>query len=304
MSLAADELCVTHGAISRSIRHLEEELAVVLFCGPRNDLRLTEAGEALAARIGPAFRQLDDAVTPFLDQDGGVIRVSCLGTFGMKWLIPRLNSFQEAEPQIEVRLSVSDSPTDFERELYDVAIRITDHDLPTEARVDELFPENVGLVASPTLLARHDIRHPEEVMGLPILRTRTRPNAWKQWAARHGLDAEADFTDFDHFYFLLEAAGAGLGACIAPWSLVMEDISNGRLVAPFGFAPDGQTYVVARRREKRRKVERFCAWLKSEASSMPAPSLDAQPMPKDGTGTEPGLTNIVRKDRLAPSESA
>ncbi len=140
MSAAAEELCVTHGAISRSIRHLEEELAVVLFSGPRNDLKLTEAGMALAAKIGPAFRQLDAAVAPVLAHDSGVIRVSCLSTFAMKWLIPRLNAFQETAPEIEVRLSVADSPIDFDRELYDVAIRITDHELPVETRVDELVP--------------------------------------------------------------------------------------------------------------------------------------------------------------------
>ncbi len=88
----------------------------------------------------------------------------------------------------------------------------------------------------------------------------------------HEIDAEAEFTDFDHFYFLLEAAIVGLGACIAPWPLVMEDISSGRLLAPFGFVADGQTYVVARRREKRRKIERFCAWLAAEALSMSTPS--------------------------------
>lgn len=98
MSLAADELCVTHGAISRSIRHLEEELAVVLFSGPRNDLKLTDEGKMLAAKIGPAFRQLDAAVVPFLDQEAGAIRVSCLSTFAMKWLIPRLQAFGGGAP--------------------------------------------------------------------------------------------------------------------------------------------------------------------------------------------------------------
>lgn len=177
MSLAADELCVTHGAISRSIRHLEEELAVVLFSGPRNDLKLTDEGKMLAAKIGPAFRQLDAAVVPFLDQEAGAIRVSCLSTFAMKWLIPRLQAFQEEAPQIEVRLSASDAALDFEREQYDVAIRVTDHRLPDDIRVSELFPEHVGLVASPSFLRKHGIERPEQLSGLPILRTRTRLNA-------------------------------------------------------------------------------------------------------------------------------
>ena len=271
MSLAAEELCVTHGAISRSIRHLEEDLSVVFFSGPRNDLRLTEEGKALAAQIAPAFRQLDAAIGPFLDQDAGTIRVSCLGTFAMRWLIPRLKAFQDIAPQIEVRLSASDSPIDFEREQYDVVIRVDDHSLPSNIRTTELFPEFVGLVASPGFLRTYQVRRPEQLTGLPILRTRTRLHAWEHWATTYEIDASAAFKDFEHFYFILEAAAAGLGACIAPWSLVMEDVAAGRLQSPFGFVPSGQSYIVARRPEKRRKIERFCDWLVHEAKAMPMP---------------------------------
>lgn len=70
---------------------------------------------------------------------------------------------------------------------------------------------------------------------------------------------------------MLEAAAAGMGACIAPWVLVMEDVAAGRLLAPFGFAPNGQSYVIARRPEKRRKIERFCDWLLRAAEATPQP---------------------------------
>lgn len=183
MSLAAEELSVSHGAISRSIRHLEGELSVSLFSGPRNRLQLTDEGRTLAAQISPAFRQLEAAVAPFFDHEAGTVLVSSLGTFAMRWLIPRLYAFQQMEPQIEVRLSTSDHPMNFEREQYDVVIRVSDHKYPDNIRVTELFPDYVGLVASGDFLARHTVRQSGNLSGLPILRTRTRLHAWDRWAA-------------------------------------------------------------------------------------------------------------------------
>jgi LysR family glycine cleavage system transcriptional activator len=170
-----------------------------------------------------------------------------------------------------VRLTASDDPIDFDREGYDVAIRVSDHPLPTDVRVTELFPEFVGLVASPSFLERHQIERPEHLKGLPILRTRTRLHAWDHWAAMYDIGTHTTFKDYDHFYFVLEAAAAGLGACIAPWSLVIEDVAAGKLGSPFGFVPSGQCYIVARRLEKRRKIERFCDWLTSEAKATSLP---------------------------------
>lgn len=72
-------------------------------------------------------------------------------------------------------------------------------------------------------------------------------------------------------YYTLEAATAGLGYCIAPWHLVMSEIHSGRLIAPFGFVESGYSYLVERRLPSNTKIDRFCAWLKDEAATMPAP---------------------------------
>lgn len=78
-------------------------------------------------------------------------------------------------------------------------------------------------------------------------------------------------TTYGHFSFLLEAAVAGLGVCIAPWPLVMDDVAAGRLVAPFGFVPSGQIYKAARRPQRSRIAEAVCAWLAQEAEVTPRP---------------------------------
>nr|WP_281438212.1 LysR family transcriptional regulator [Rhizobium sp. BG4] len=81
--------------------------------------------------------------------------------------------------------------------------------------------------------------------------------------------------EYEHFYFMLEAAGAGLGVCVAPWPYVTGDIRDNRLAAPFGFIDSGHEYVALRRARRNRKSVIFCEWLRAEAedfvSTHPAP---------------------------------
>ncbi|MBV9956049.1 MAG: LysR family transcriptional regulator [Pseudolabrys sp.] len=273
MTLAANELGVTHAAISRKIRQLESLLGVKLLSGPKNRLGLTEAGRTLVGLLAPAFNQIEAAVCAVVDKEAGIVNVSCLATFMMRWLIPRLYQFNSTHELVEVRLSASDQPISFERELYDIAIRVDDHRLPEGAHVTKLFPELVGPVVSPMLLQGSDLAQPADLGELPLLCSKTRPQAWQAWAYHlktrvPGQPAKM----FEHIYFMLEAATAGLGACIAPWPLVIDDIAAGRLVAPFGFAPSGLNYVAARKGNRSRKAEEFCEWLAQEAKSTPVPS--------------------------------
>jgi LysR family glycine cleavage system transcriptional activator len=284
MTRAAEELAVTHGAVSRQVRDLEESLGVRLFAGPKNRLELTNEGRALLDGLTPAFDQIEAAVAAVRDESEGVLDVSCLGTFTMRWLIPRLFDFQERHPEIEVRLGAGDRPVDFGRERFEVAIRVTDHPLPDAAEVTPLFDEAVGPVLAPTLARR--VRAPADLADVPLLATRTRPGAWEDWRSRTGVDLPAATgRAFEHFYFMLEAATAGLGACVAPWPLVADDVAAGRLVAPFGFRPSGLAYVALRRRRRNRKAELFCAWLADAARASPRPpTLPTSPI--DGARPE------------------
>lgn len=261
MTEAAHELHVTHSAISRQVQHLEAVLGVPLFEGPKNALKLTEAGRTLLASLTSAFDQIDVAVRLVADADDGALDVSCVGTFIMRWLIPRLHRFQAAHPRIEVRLTASARPVDFSRDGFDVAIRVGDRPWPEGIECTQLFGEQVGAVVAPGLM--------DETMGLtglPVLHTRTRADAWPDWCGRTGMTVNAKSgAEYEHFYFMLEAATAGLGVCIAPWPLVADDIRAGRLVAPYGFIDSGKDYVALRRRRKHRKSSLFVDWLQSEA---------------------------------------
>lgn len=269
MTLAADELNVTHSAVSRQVQQLEDVLGVPLFEGPKNSLRLTDAGTRLLAGLSPAFDQIDMAVRLVADTDDGPLDVSSPGTFAMRWLIPRLHRFQTLHPGIEVRLTSSAKPVDFTRDSFDVAIRVEAGPWPAGTEATVLFSERSGPVLS-RALARSALRN---FAGLPWLHSRTRRLAWSDWCARTGTPmAGGTETEYEHLYFMLEAAMAGLGVCIAPWPFVFADIKAGRLTAPRGFIESGKDYVALRRARRHRKSALFCEWLQAEAREFIAAS--------------------------------
>ncbi|HEX2216934.1 MAG TPA: LysR substrate-binding domain-containing protein [Xanthobacteraceae bacterium] len=272
MTIAAESLNVTHGAVSRHVRQLEEVLGVKLFEGPKHALRLTEAGQRLLPHLTAAFDTIDAAIRDITDAAEGTLDVSCLGTFTMRWLIPRLHRFNLAHPGIEVRLSASDAPIDFSRQRYAVAIRVTDHAFPPDAIVTELFAEQVGPVLAPVLATRLRLRRPEDLNRACLLHTETRPAAWTMWTGKtRWKPPPSPAAHFEHFYFMLEAAVAGLGVGIAPWPLVSDDVRAGRLIAPFGFRPSGLSYVAVRRTRRDHGAQAFCRWLRREAEQTPVP---------------------------------
>lgn len=259
MRRAADELGVTYSAVSRQVRGLEEVLGVPLFEGPRNRLVPSAAAQALHPALTEAFDGIEAAVARVQRRDRRVLDISCLGTLAMRWLIPRMALFQAAHPGIELRLTTDDGPVDFAQRRIDVAIRVGTGPWGG-AQVTELFPDHVGPVLSPALLPAGEVT-PQSLPGLTALHTRTRPAAWADWTATQGLVAPREAVEFEHFYFMLEAATAGLGVAIAPDILIRDDLAAGRLVAPFGFVPSGMSYVALRPAGRNAAAETFVGWL-------------------------------------------
>jgi DNA-binding transcriptional LysR family regulator len=289
MTLAADELCVTHGAVSRQIRQLEEHLGVPLTEGPRTRLVLTEAGLKLAQGLTQAFDLIDAAVPRPLGDAGQDLVVSVLPTFAMKWLIPRLAGFVAAHPDIPMRIVESNGPFDFRADGVDLAIRMR---LPgaspsPDAEVTPFLKHYVGPVVSPTLAAKAgDL---EGLAHLPRLHTRTFFESWAEWETAAGmtLPPAPVNREFDHYFYMLEAAAAGLGVAISPWAFAEGDLAAGRLVAPLGMIP-GQAQVCALtpRGKATRAARRFRDWLVAQGAATPPPpgsgSGSQQPWPARG----------------------
>lgn len=271
---AAEELSVTHGAISRHVSNLEAFIGVPLFEGPRNRPSLTGEGRLFGYALTAAFDQIEDAMRLIARGNGAVLDVGCLSTFAMRWLIPRLHDFSARFPQFDVRLATDDRPL---RAPVDVQITVLPEDAPLPDHCTVLFHEHLGLTLAPSLLGEATSAAMAGTAKLPRLETRTRPHAWQEWARLSGI-AEPRRTPvtrvFDHYHLTIEAALNGLGAAIVPWHLVSEEVERGRLVAPSGFLTSRHIYAVIAKRPGDRKTASFVNWLKTAAEESLRPSPD------------------------------
>ena len=245
LTRAAEELCVTHGAVSRQVKALEERLGVPLFRREGGRTELTSEGEALASTARTAFDLLA-ATTNRIERPHhrGTLIVSISSTFMMRWLIPRLHRFRERHPGIEVHLLASFEPVDFDRERVDVAVRLTHPPEDEETTVIPFLDETFGPVCSPQVIETAPLSDAAGLRRHRIMVSDTRPDAWDEWsaAASTPLPKLRRRQRFPHVYFMLEAAVAGLGVAIASRALVEADLKARRLVAPFGFVPSGLSY--------------------------------------------------------------
>jgi DNA-binding transcriptional LysR family regulator len=266
MTSAAEELSVTPGAVSRQVRQLELSLGVDLFEGPKNKPQLTAAGKELLPQLTAALDQIEAAVGRVRDTATGTLDVSCFSTLTVKWLIPRLFDFNSTYPDIKIRLSSPVAGADPGRDRYDVMITAEQDAIGEQENTVVLFPERLGIVLSPALAARLQLTDVNSIFKHSLLHTRTRPDAWANWADAVGYRGTPPTgLEYEHYYFTLEAAIAGLGICVAPWHLVADDIRLGRLMAPFGFHPSRYVYLAKRSAQHSKKLELFCAWLARQA---------------------------------------
>ncbi|RWC00305.1 MAG: LysR family transcriptional regulator [Mesorhizobium sp.] len=237
--LAANDLALTHGAVSRRITKLSEDLGFRLFEKSGRGLRLTAAGEALNLTLVRFFAELATTIDSLRATDPGrnAVVLSCEPSVAMRWLIPRLANFQSAHPDIALHLSVGGGPVEFRRDRIDLAIRRLDFALPEAWHVQRLFAEKVGPIMSPQLA-------PAFAAGDYIaLGSRTRPDAWSHWLSAHpSVRRPAEIRYYDHHFLVVEAAAAGLGVALSPLVLATDDVDRGRLIAAAGFDPDGSHY--------------------------------------------------------------
>jgi LysR family transcriptional regulator, glycine cleavage system transcriptional activator len=272
-SATAKELHLTHGAVSRQIKAIEDYLGTALFARRNRSLELTAAGVSFASAVRQALQIIESGAAPFtVPSKRGPLVVSCLPTFMMRWLIPRLSGFGAAHPDIEVRLSASHLPVDFADGGVDVAIRVGAPPWPRGVVAEPFLINRMGPVLAPALARKHRLKQPDDLKNLPLLHVETRPQAWPQWLKLAGVknfDADAG-ARLEHVYFLLEAAASGLGVAIGPHPIVESDLKSGRLVAPFGFMPSGQSYHVLRARNapNATKAKAFVSWIMAEANAL------------------------------------
>ncbi len=237
ISRAADSLHVTHGAVSRQIRQLEAQLGVQLFARVGRGIELTPQGQQLYVTTREVFSQLQRSCDQLRHQASHAPFVlACSGSFLARWFIPRLDRLRQECPQLELHLTASEDQQAL-RPGIDAALRFAEPPWPQGVQVLELAAERIGPVLSPELADLPPPPAAEALLGLPLLHTLSRPQAWPAWFRAQGLDSSQLRRDqsFEHLNYMLEAALVGLGVAIAPAYLVEEDLRTGRLIAPWGF---------------------------------------------------------------------
>jgi LysR family glycine cleavage system transcriptional activator len=277
---AAEQLCVTPGAVSRQLQALEAQLGETLFDRLPGRVSLTPAGQRLHQRAAAPLASLAELLAggPQRAARTALVRVDCGVTLAMHWLIPRLRGFAELHPRIDVQVRTTNGDIDINSPA-DVFIRRETHEL-RELPSEPFLAERSLLVAAAS--------HPAAVgrRGLarwPRIAARSRPDLWPTWAAAQRLPAgEWEPTLwFDNTVLAIQAAAQGLGLCVLPELFITGLLQTGTLrpvlsgpTDPMGRAGrmgriDSGSYALAvgRGRDAAR-VRHFIDWLRREAAAV------------------------------------
>ncbi|MFN3512744.1 MAG: transcriptional regulator GcvA [Phenylobacterium sp.] len=230
-SRAADELAVTHGAVSQQIRRLEAELGARLFTRQGNAMIPTPDAARLAGKVREALDILTEATAAFRGAaEKEPLRVSLDPQFASRWLPPRLPRLLAHPAGANLELLVDEQRANFVTDGVDMGVRygagVWDGVESTRLFLDTLTP-----LCSPDFAARHPIAQAADLLKVPLLHHTHRP--WRLWFSAVGLPPpEAQGLVFTDSVMLLEAAAQGLGVALARSGLVEQDLKSGRLVTP------------------------------------------------------------------------
>jgi LysR family transcriptional regulator, glycine cleavage system transcriptional activator len=268
---AAEELCVTQGAVSQQVKALEEELGVKLFNRERQRLVITEAGREYLAVIRDALDRIAVGTERLVQrQTSGALTISTSPDFAAKWLVHRLGRFAEVHPDIDLRVSATMHHVDFAREEVDLAVRHGDGNW-AGFHVERLCAERLFPVCSPKLVTgRHRLSKPSDVVKFPLLHLDTRKE-WPRWLEAAGV-VGAELSQgpvMNRASMLIDAAVDGQGIALARTSLAAWDLINGRLVRPFALSLElSKTYwiVCPKATSMLPKIKRSRSWLLAEAA--------------------------------------
>ncbi len=271
LKAAAQEASVTHGAISRHIRLLEDWIGAPLFLRHNRRLVLTELGQVYLGEIAPAFQRIARATDDARNRRRRkLLRVNALSTFTVRWLLPRLTDFRGRHPEIDVEVTTSNDAVDAAGEAGDVTIRGGPDTI--YGYITRVFlAETRQPVCSPVLLESLPLAEPRDLRAHTLLHTTNMVRLWDEWLALAGvpgLEAAGSLV-LDHFYLAVEAAVGGLGVAMGPGALIEADVAFGRLVTPF---PDlvlpARSYCAYVRASARgdTRITAFCDWLEGQGT--------------------------------------
>lgn len=268
-TLAAGELHVTHGAISKQIALLEQSLGVQLFLRHHQGLALTAPGARLASSVEAAFDILRAAAVEVTGVPDAIpLRISIPPTLVMWWLTPRLAALHRALPRLPIEISVSTGPINFAANAYDAAIRRVDA-APKGMFVTSFLDGRSVPVCSPRYKKCHQIRSRADLANATLIVLRSEPTSWFDWLRAHKVRRNLAVPEltFDFLYFAIQAALDSLGVALVPFVLVEKAVEQGKLcvVDRSGFSGERTYALVSPQRSARQAhITAIANWLVDE----------------------------------------
>lgn len=270
---AAAELHVTHWAIGKQIRVLEDWMGVPMFRRRPRGIVLTDEGAEFAREVSSAFSTLSGAIRKLRNSEAvhrvsGTVRISVPTSFALRWLIPRLSQFQQQFPNITVRISTTSRKLRYIGSASDLGIRLT---LDPRLRLAKLMSDRRLPACSPELLRARPIASVQDLRRHTLLHSATTSSAWSEWLALAGAPQlrPLHHMEFEHVHLQLEAAVNGLGIALASLPLIQADLAAGRLTCPI-LQPEwsAQDYLlVSENQEEDAAVRAFRSWIIDNARS-------------------------------------
>jgi LysR family glycine cleavage system transcriptional activator len=264
---AAAELFVTHAAISRHIRDLEEWLGTQLFIRTGRGVDLTDAGRRFVSRLTPLFDQLAEATREAAAVgDVRQLKVTVEPAVASRWLVPRLGRFNDLHPDIELAIDPTNELADFRSGEADVGIRYGAGDW-TDVEAQKLTDAFIFPVAAPSLLKDVKNLKPADLANYNLLHE-SRKQWWADWLAAAGVSGVEDWrgTLFQN-HLAIEAAEAGQGFALGDQLLCTDSLVEGWLTRPFSFdMKDHWHYWIVRGKgiKETPPVRAFREWLMGE----------------------------------------
>jgi LysR family transcriptional regulator, glycine cleavage system transcriptional activator len=271
---AAAELHVTHWAIGKQIRLLEDWMGIPMFRRRSRGIILTDEGAELAREVSSAFSTLSAAISKLRNSEAvhrvsGTVRISAPTSFALRWLIPRLSQFQQLFPNITVRISTTSRKLRYIGSASDLGIRLS---LDPKLRSVKLMTDRRLPACSPELLRVRPISSVQDLRGHTLLHSATTSSAWSEWLALAGAPQlrPLHHMEFEHVHLQLEAAVNGLGIALASLPLIQRDLATGRLTCPIS-KPEwsAQDYLlVSEYHDEDAAVRAFRSWIMKNASDV------------------------------------
>lgn len=272
---AAEELCVTQGAVSRQVRNLEEELGLPLLIRQPNNLALTRDGEKLFHAAASAFAQIREARRAIREKTA-TLKIICAPTIATRWLIPRIYRFHEENPTLQLQLSTSVSLIDFRQYTdFDAAITYGEPINGEGLIADPLFREILFPACAPQLLSSgRPLETYADLSRHTLLHSSLERVWWKAWAKKAGIARlkSAGDTCFELEESMIQAVRVGSGVSLVNIYFVQEEIASGELVYPFPDAPalpmNNYYLAVPRTKASRQALKKFRDWVMAEIADL------------------------------------